>query len=57
METYSTRGLPAGRKVSYWNQISSETFAAMEVRPRDSLGFDGVLSRAPLGPLTLMDVH
>lgn len=57
METYSTRGLPAARKVSFWNQISSETFAAMEIRPRDSLGFDGVLSRAPLGPLTLMDVH
>jgi AraC-like DNA-binding protein len=57
METYSTRGLPAARKLSYWNQISSETFAAMEVRPRDSLGFDGLLRRAPLGPLTLMDVH
>jgi hypothetical protein len=35
METYSTRGLPASRKLSYWNQISSETFAAMEVRARD----------------------
>ena len=57
METYSTRGLPASRKLSYWNQISSETFAAMEVRARDSLGFDGLLSRAALGPLTLMDVH
>ncbi len=57
METYSTRGLPASRKLSFWNQISSETFAAMEVRPRDSLGFDGLLSRAPLGPLTLLDVR
>ena len=57
METYSTRGLPAARKVSFWNQISSETFAAMEVKPRDDLGFDGLLSRAPLGPLTLMDVR
>ncbi|MCC7461732.1 MAG: helix-turn-helix domain-containing protein [Gammaproteobacteria bacterium] len=57
METYSTRGLPASRKLSYWNRISSETFAAMEVRPRDRLGFDGLLSRAPLGPLTLMDVR
>jgi AraC-like DNA-binding protein len=57
METYSTRDLPASRKVSYWNQISSETFAAMEVKPRDDLGFDGLLSRASVGPLTLMDVH
>jgi len=57
MESYSTHGLPTSRKVSFWNQISSETFASMEIAPRDTLAFDGLLSRAPLGPLTLMDVQ
>ena len=57
MESFSTCGVPASRKVSYWNEISSETFAVMDVAPRDAQAFDGQLSRAAVGSLTLMDVH
>jgi len=57
MESFSTRGLPAPRKVAYWNALSSETFSAMEIRPRNAATFDGELHREPLGPLTLMDVR
>jgi len=57
MESFSTYGVPASRKVSFWNELSSETFAAMEIAPRDSCAFDGELTRASLGSLTLMDVH
>jgi AraC-like DNA-binding protein len=57
MESFSTHGLPVSRKVSFWNEVSSETFAAMEVAPRDAHAFDGQLSRVALGSLTLMDVR
>jgi len=56
MELFSTRGLPASRKISFWNEISSETFARMEVRPRDLSRFDGTLRRKNLGPLSVIDV-
>ncbi|HUI61809.1 MAG TPA: helix-turn-helix domain-containing protein [Steroidobacteraceae bacterium] len=57
MESFSTYGVPTSRKVSFWNELSSETFAAMEVAPRDAQAFDGALTRAPLGSFTLMEVH
>jgi AraC family transcriptional regulator, positive regulator of tynA and feaB len=57
MESFSTRGLPVGRKVPFWNQISSETFAEMEVVPTDRSRFDGQLYRQPIGPLALADAH
>jgi len=56
MESFSTHGLPAPRKLAYWNALSSEAFAAMEITPRDVAAFDGELRREPIGPLTLMDV-
>jgi AraC-like DNA-binding protein len=57
MESFSTRGLPAPRKIAYWNALNSEAFAAMEITPRDVAAFDGDLRREPIGPLTLMDVQ
>jgi AraC-like DNA-binding protein len=56
MATFSTVGIPVLRKVAYWNEISSESFALMEVRPNDTAGFDGTLRRDRIGPVTLMDV-
>jgi AraC-like DNA-binding protein len=56
MESFSTRGLPAARKVTYWNEISRDTCAHMEVQPYDTGRFDGVLCRERAGPLTFMDV-
>lgn len=57
MESFTTRGLSAARKLAFWNEIASDTFAAMEVRPRDSDGFYGSLNRERLGALTVMNVH
>jgi AraC-like DNA-binding protein len=56
MATFSTLGIPVSRKVAYWNEISSESFALMEVRPNDIADFDGTLRRDRIGPVTLMDV-
>ena len=57
MDRYTTRGLSERRKIAYWNELSSEAFAAMEVTPRDALAFQGELRREAIGPLTLLDVH
>lgn len=57
MESFSTYGVPPDRKVSFWNELSSDAFAAMEIAPRDAQAFDGRLRREFLGSLTLMDVH
>ena len=57
MQQYSTRGLPAPRKVAWWNALNSETFAAMEITPRNAASFDGELLREPVGALTLLDVR
>ena len=56
METVSTRGLPVARKLTFWNEIASDTFAAMEVRANDAEQFHGALQRERLGPLTVMNV-
>ena len=57
MDFFSTRGLPSARKVSFWNTISSEVFAAMDIAPRNPGRFDGQIRRESLGALTLMDVR
>jgi AraC family transcriptional regulator, positive regulator of tynA and feaB len=56
VESFSTRGLPAAKKLSFWNGIASDTFAAMEVRPHDATLFHGTLQRVHLGALTVMSV-
>jgi AraC family transcriptional activator of tynA and feaB len=56
MKSFSTAGLPPRRKVPYWNEISSETFAPLEVVPADRERFDARLCRETLGPLALADV-
>ena len=57
MQTFSTRGLSAPHKVAFWNALSSESFAAMEITPRDAGAFEGELLRESVGPLTLLDVR
>jgi AraC family transcriptional regulator, positive regulator of tynA and feaB len=56
MESFSTAGLSGRRKVSFWNDISSETFAPMEVSPADRERFDGVLYRERVGSVALAEV-
>jgi AraC-like DNA-binding protein len=57
MESFTTRGLPPPLKAAYWNALSSDAFAAMEITPRNISAFDGELRREPIGALTLIDVH
>ena len=57
MEFFSTRGLPSSQKVSFWNTISSEVFAAMEIAPRNPVAFDGQIRRESMGALTLTNVR
>jgi AraC family transcriptional regulator, positive regulator of tynA and feaB len=57
MQAWSTRGLPASRKLAYWNALSSESIAAMEVTPRDARAFEGEMLREAVGPLTVIDVR
>lgn len=57
LESYSTRDIPSGRKLAYWNALSSEVFTAMEVRAHDASRFEGSLRRRSLGRLTALTVH
>jgi AraC-like DNA-binding protein len=57
METFSTKGIPVARKLSFWNEIASDVFAMMEVRARDAQRFYGRLARERVGPLTLLNVY
>src|SRR5687768_14570162 len=49
VESFSTRGVPAARRLAFWNEIASDTFAAMEVRPHDARSFYGRLDRERVG--------
>ena len=57
MQSFSTVGLPTHRKVSYWNEISDETFAPMQIEPGHKAEFDGRLIRECVGPLTFACVR
>jgi AraC-like DNA-binding protein len=56
MECFSTAGLPAARRLSFWNEVSSQTFTDLEVQARDPASFEGRLFRQGLGPVGLADV-
>jgi AraC family transcriptional regulator, positive regulator of tynA and feaB len=56
MSSFSTANVPGRRKLRFWNEISSETFAPMEVVARDPEAFEGKLSREHLGPIGLAEV-
>ena len=57
MQAWSTRGMPAAHKLAYWNALSSESIAAMEVTPRDARAFEGEMLCQAVGPLTVIDVR
>jgi AraC family transcriptional regulator, positive regulator of tynA and feaB len=56
MELFSTAGLPARRKMSYWSEVSSETFSTMQIIASDRERFEGQLCREVVGPLALAEV-
>lgn len=57
MECFTTEGLPGHRKLSFWNEVSSATFAPLDVVPRDRGRFEARLSRDLIGPLALANVY
>jgi AraC family transcriptional activator of tynA and feaB len=56
MESFSTVGLSLRRKMSFWNDVSSATFAPMEIVPGNRGHFEGRLRREIVGQLALADV-
>jgi AraC-like DNA-binding protein len=56
MESFSTLGLPSRRKMSYWSEVSSETFSTLQIVARDRESFEGRLYREVVGPMALADV-
>lgn len=57
VQVFSTKGVPALRKVEMWNSILGELTDAVRVQPRDPLHFDGTLTRQRVGPVTLFEVR
>jgi AraC-like DNA-binding protein len=57
IQIFSTKGVPAPRKVEMWNSILGELTDAVRVQPRDPLHFDGTLTRQRVGPVTLFEVR
>ena len=55
MQTYSTHGLPASAKVSYWNDITTDLFAPLEIRPTTG-DFDAEVSCLQTGRLRLANI-
>lgn len=46
---YTTRNVPAGSKVGYWNELASSVFAPMEAKPLDRDRFEAELDTVRLG--------
>jgi AraC-like DNA-binding protein len=57
IQVFSTKGVPAARKVEMWNSILGELTDAVRAQPRDPLHFDGTLTRQRVGPLTVFEVR
>jgi AraC family transcriptional activator of tynA and feaB len=49
MLQYSTRTVPAGSKVGFWNDVISDIFAPMETKPLDRDRFEADIDCAKLG--------
>jgi AraC family transcriptional activator of tynA and feaB len=56
VKLFSTTGLPAHRKMSYWSEVSSETFSTMHIVAYDRDRFQGRLYREVVGPIALAEV-
>ena len=57
LETLSTIGLLAKRKVDYWNHIGSDTFSPLESDPINVADFTGQLTRTTTGPVRIAEVY
>jgi len=57
MQHYSTRSVPAGSKVAYWNDVASSVFAPMESKPLDRDHFEAELDVVRLGSTWLANAR
>jgi AraC-like DNA-binding protein len=56
MDVYSTVGVPARRRTSYWNEVYTSHFAQVTFDPVSRESFEGELRTGVLGPLELARV-
>jgi AraC-like DNA-binding protein len=56
MDVYSTAGVPAGRRTSYWNEVYTSHFAQVSFDPVSRENFEAELRTATMGPLGLARV-
>ena len=56
MDVYSTAGVPAGRRTSYWNEVYTSHFAQVTFDPVSRDNFEAELRTFTMGPLGLARV-
>lgn len=56
MDVYSTAGVPAGRRMSYWNEVYTSRFARVTFDPVSRDNFEAELRTGTIGPLSLARV-
>jgi AraC-like DNA-binding protein len=52
VRTYTTKSVPRGAKVAFWNGLHSRLFQPVQITPQDSLTFDAEAGTEVLGPVT-----
>lgn len=57
LEMFSTAGLPARRRLDFWNDLACSTFTPIVADPVDLQCFEPNLSRASVGEVLLSEVH
>lgn len=56
LKTHSSTEVTERRQIDYWNNLITDSFTALEVRPSTREGFHAKLQRAPLDELSIAEV-
>lgn len=57
LESFSTFGIDARRKLAFWNDLASESFSPLVSEPEDIRAFNGSIMRGSIGDMTLSEVY
>lgn len=57
LESFSTEGLDARRKLAYWNDRACESFSPLVSDPADIHTFNGSITRGTIGEMTLAEAY
>jgi len=57
LESFSTAGLDPRRKLAFWNDRASESFAPLVSEPEDIRVFNGSIVRGTIGEMSLAEVY